>query len=452
MKFSKHIILLLVPFGLVLSSICAFALPVAAEKVRVDVSTNSAYILSDRTQTIPVRVGLTGFDIPSRGERTPVNVSIVLDRSGSMSGDKIARAKEAAVMAINRLRADDIVSVVTYDHNVNVVVPATKLNDRYDIIRRIEKIRVGGNTALFAGVSKGAAEVRKFFDRNRVNRIILLSDGLANVGPSSPGELGDLGRSLGRDGISVSTFGLGLGFNEDLMTRLALNSDGNHAFVESAIDLARVFEREFGDILSVAAQDVEVTITCGNGIRPVRIIGRAGEIHGNRVTLAMNQLYSNQEKFVMLEVEVPATSDGRALELADVEVAYRNMQSKKNERIAKTLGIQATSSRAKVDKTLNKGTVEDYYKQLANDASEKAIEFRDAGKKEEAKKVLTDNAMLLRQKGSRYGIGALNEAAADYDEEAKSLDKTPWAKQRKMIKGKQYQGKTQQSFSGSFAK
>lgn len=83
----------------------------------------------------------------------------------------------------------------------------------------------GGGTALYAGVAQGASELREFLDPHRVNRIILLSDGQANKGPSSPSELGNLGAALISEGISVTTIGIGLGYNEDLMTQLAPRSD-----------------------------------------------------------------------------------------------------------------------------------------------------------------------------------------------------------------------------------
>src|SRR5205085_8842601 len=125
--------------------------------------------------------------------------------------------------------------------------------------RRLEEaicsIEAGGNTALHGGVSRGAAEIRRHLDDGHyVNRIILLSDGLANVGPSTPEELGRLGTSLMKEGISVTTIGLGLGFNEDLMTRLAQRSDGNTYFVESSADLPRIFAAELGDVLNVVAR------------------------------------------------------------------------------------------------------------------------------------------------------------------------------------------------------
>jgi Ca-activated chloride channel family protein len=138
-------------------------------------------------------------------KRTPANVALVIDRSGSMQGDKIRQAREAAIEAVGRLNGNDIISIVAYDDTVDVLVPATKASDIAVIKNGIRKIKADGSTALFAGVSKCAAEVCKFLARDRVNRIILLSDGMANVGPDSPGALGDLGASLAKEGISVTS-------------------------------------------------------------------------------------------------------------------------------------------------------------------------------------------------------------------------------------------------------
>ena len=156
----------------------------AAEQMKIDVALAKPYLMAGQKQTSFLRVGLTGLPIDAT-RRTPVNLAIVLDKSGSMQGDKLRKAKDAALASIDRLGPNDIVSVVAYDHTVEVLVPATKISDRAALRTAIERLSAGGNTALFAGVSKGAAEVRKFVDRQRVNRIILLSDGQANLGPSS---------------------------------------------------------------------------------------------------------------------------------------------------------------------------------------------------------------------------------------------------------------------------
>ena len=141
-------------------------------------------MLAGKKETNYIRISLTGFELPESDVRPPVNVAIVIDNSGSMNGSKIVQARQAAIAAVERLSDHDIVSVVLYNSSVQVLVPATRATDREQIIRKIESVRAGGDTALFAGVSKGAAEVRKFLDEKSVNRVILLSDGRANVGPA----------------------------------------------------------------------------------------------------------------------------------------------------------------------------------------------------------------------------------------------------------------------------
>ncbi len=136
-----------------------------AGQVQLDVNMVQPILLAQKKQTTFLKVGLTGFKLTRKRDRTPVNVVLVLDKSGSMSGQKIARAKQAAISALGRLNANDIVSVVTYDSTVHVLVPATKLSDIGRIRNRIQSIEANGSTALFAGVSKGVAELRKFLDK-----------------------------------------------------------------------------------------------------------------------------------------------------------------------------------------------------------------------------------------------------------------------------------------------
>ena len=350
-----------------------------AREINLTTSLATPVMSADQSQKTFIKISLEGFKQELSEERIPANIAIVLDKSGSMQGQKIQQAREAAIMAIQRLNNQDIVSVVSYDSRVQVVVPATRVSDKHQIARAIRNIHANGNTALFAGVSKGAQELRKFLDLNKVNRVILLSDGLANVGPSTPNELGQLGLSLAKEGMSVTTIGLGLGYNEDLMTQLAGYSDGNHAFVENAEDLASIFQYEFGDVLSVVAQGVNIEIRCKNGVRPLRILGREAEIRGDRITTRLNQLYSEQEKFIILEVEVPAQSETNNLEVADVGVSYTNLYSKQAQSLQNTVLASFSQSKKQVQEAVNVKTYEAAAEQVANEESRRAIELRDKG-------------------------------------------------------------------------
>lgn len=411
-----------------------------AQVATLDVALAHPTLLAGSRQTTYLKVGLKGNKLPPSKRRPPVNVALVLDKSGSMAGSKLAQAKDAAIRALDRLDSNDIVSVTVYDTTVRVVWPATKLTDRQAVIQAIQSISADGNTALFAGVSKGAAEVRKFLDRERVNRVILLSDGLANEGPSHPQTLGELGASLMKEGISVTTLGLGLGYNEDLMFQLAYHSDGNHVFVEQATELAAVFNREFSDVLSVVAQEVTIKVRCAPGIRPVRLLGLGGDINGQEAIVRLNQLYSDQEIYALLEVEVPATGSEEVRPVAAVEVAYANIQTGSTERLTAAPILRFDASTAIVQARVNQKVMTECVIQIANERNAMATTLRDQGKLAEAKSLLDTNFLYLRDNAKELNSPELHEQALENKLQSEGLSPDEWQKTRKSMRHSQYSG------------
>ena len=439
-QYSKQIILL--------SAMALLAAPVCAKKISLDVALSKPTLLADTRQTTVIKVDLTGFTMPIHDKRITANMALVLDKSGSMSGEKLKQARKAAEIAVDRLSKNDILSVITYDDKVDVILPATKVTDKRAIKRTIRKITADGSTALFAGISKGAEETRKFLERENINRIILLSDGLANVGPSSPHELAKLGTSFSEEGISVTTIGLGLGYNEDLMTRLAGNSGGNHAFAENAVDLRRIFQSEFNSVLSVVAQEVNIKIECADGIRPIKVLGREAEIYGQTVTINLSQLYSNQTKYLLLELDVPPSHQQQSnMKIADVSVRYANMYTKQAESLSDSVYAQFTESAKVVEQNTNLEVMGIAVEQMANDTSKQAVELRDKGKIREAQQLLRSNANLLGISAKKYKSKKLEKLKNTQEEEAKMLDDTDnWNKQRKQMRSDQYKAETQQMY------
>lgn len=427
--------------------VCSLQLPAYAKEITLNVDMGTPVMLSETRQTAYVKVSLTGFEQEKDSARTPANIAIVIDKSGSMDGKKIKQAIEAAVMAVNVLDSNDIVSIITYDTSVEVIVPATKVSDKRSITKAIRNITANGSTALFAGVSKGAGEVRKFIDKNRVNRVILLSDGQANIGPSTPTELGQLGMSLGKESISVTTIGLGLGYNEDLMTQLAGYSDGNHAFVENAHDLVKIFKYEFGDVMSVVAQDVNIIINCSPQIKPVRVLGRDAEIIGQKIHTKLNQLYSEQEKFILVEVEVPPSKTGVTYEVASVNVSYENLHSHKRDTVTDSSKVSFSASRDEISKSTNIAVMEKAVEQVSTANSRKAISLRDKGQIKEAKILLEKNSAYLKDKASSYNSTSLKKLEEENRLDTDQLDdEKQWNKNRKSLKARNYKRSKQQSY------
>lgn len=431
-----------------LTAVCGFAvlvgLPAQAATITLTAEADKPLLLAEKTQTAYLRIGLTGCPLERLKSRTPINVAIVIDKSGSMGGEKIRKAREAAILALHRLNAEDIVSVVVYDTEVQVLVPATKMTRRDDIIRTIRQIGAGGSTALYAGVETGAQEVKKFQSPDRVNRIVLLSDGLANVGPQSSEALGKLGVRLAEKGISVTTIGLGLGYNEDLMSRLAYKSDGGHYFAEAADELASVFDHEFDRALSVVAQQVRLEIICGENLRPVRVLGREGTIKGRTVTLDMNHIYGEHEKYALVEVEIPGTEAVRPRELACVRLSYRDMNTDTTVKSSHAVEVRFCNSQTDSDKSINKRVMADVVEQIAIEQNEKATALRDEGKLEEARQTLKDNSAYLRSNSAVLASPALQQYAEENDLAADRMESSDWVKERKVMRESQNARRTQQ--------
>lgn len=409
MKSLGRIIPVIAAAGLALAAGAADTPP----KVRLSADLAHPSILAGKKMTTYLKVGLTGFDLEPSAKRAPVNVAIVIDKSGSMGGDKIRHAKEAAKQALDRLGPGDTVSVVAFSDKVRVVAPASSLSEREAVKAAIDQISADGSTALFAGVSKGSEELRKNKQPNQVNRIVLLSDGMANVGPASPQELGRLGTALSKEGITVTTLGLGLDYNEDLMTELALKSDGNHAFIKNSDELASIFQREFGDILSVVAQRIDVRIHCAEGIRPVRVLGREADIRGQDVIVTMNQLYAKQEKYVLLEVEIPEGVADTDAPVADVKLTYLNAVSKTADSIPSHSVARRVADAGMVAASINNAVLVDVAKLIATEKEALAVKLNDEGKHEEAMKAYTAAAAWSSQQSKALNAPELEKLGRD---------------------------------------
>ncbi len=396
-----------------------------------------------------LHVSLTGFELKNEKSRASTNIAIVIDKSGSMQGEKIEQARNAAISAIDRMSDNDIVSIVTYDDNVQVLVPATKASDRQAIKKLIGSINADGSTALFAGVSKGAAEVRKFLDSQRVNRVILLSDGMANIGPSNPSDLEQLGGSLIKEGISVTTMGLGSGYNEDLMSRLARAGSGNHVFIENAAELVNVFQREFDDVMSVVAKDIRIQIKMAEGVRAVKVLNDSADINGQIVELSIGQLYSNQERYFVVEIEIPSGVDETESSIATVTAKYNNLQTNTTDDLSSKVGVRFTSNDAEVEKSINKKVLANCVLQIGNAQNRRATELRDQGREQEAESLLRMNCEYLGDLGKKLNDDRLVESSAANGIQASNLDDKNWNVNRKLMRQRQYKESTNQSYESA---
>ncbi|MDT8437348.1 MAG: VWA domain-containing protein [Gemmatimonadota bacterium] len=253
--------------------------------------------------------------------RVPLNLSIVLDRSGSMSGGKLEAAKEAARLLVRRLAPEDAVSVVAYDDEVETVaLPATG-ESQEDLVARIGTIDTGGMTNLSGGWLKGREHVAARHRRGGVNRVLLLTDGLANVGITDPATLEGLCRTAAAEhGLTTTTIGFGAGYAEDLLRAMADAGGGSTYYIERPDQAPGVFEEELEGLLSIAAQNLTVRIEPTGGNEFVQVWhSYPATASGAALDLAVGDLYAREPRLVLAEFLLKPPAEGA--EEDEVEVA-----------------------------------------------------------------------------------------------------------------------------------
>jgi len=393
----------------------------ASSLLNLNLSLDRDVLPAGQNETAIIKIALEVPELPRESSRPPVNLTLVLDRSGSMSGSKIAKAREAAISALRLLGPQDIFSLVIYDHNVHTLIPPQSAANRAWIETQIMRISAGGRTALFSAVSQGAAEIRKNLGKEYVQRIILLSDGLANVGPSTPDDLGRLGAALLKEGISVTTIGIGTDFNEDLMIQLAGRSDGNHYFVEASVDLPRIFSTELGDVLNVAARRITINLETLDGVRPLRIIGREGRVDGNRVEIHLNQLYGGQEKYALIEVAVQPGQADQILKIANAYCSYENALTNRQESSHAQARVRFSPNPDDVVQSANKPVLKAILKTEMATSRDRALDLYNAGRKDEAVAEIRHSSSKLKSQSTALGFSDLAKEAEGFEADIKTF-------------------------------
>ena len=222
-------------------------------------------------RTLALKVDLVSPAAPP-ADRPPLNLALILDRSGSMAEDKkFAYTVEAARAVIENLSERDIVSLIAYNDRALVLSPAGKVVNKAFLFHRLDDISPEGPTDLSAGLLEGIAQVNSKSAEGQIKHVLLLTDGLANRGVTSDGAIRKIVEKAKAKGVGVSTLGCGTEFNEKLLTAMATAGGGRYTYVRSAEQLPTAFQQELGGLLEVVAQNVrlELTVTQGGLIREV---------------------------------------------------------------------------------------------------------------------------------------------------------------------------------------
>lgn len=313
----------------------------AAQPLTPDVRFDTPVIRAGETAQVHVMITLHAPDHawPGDEDRPPVNLALVLDRSGSMADrGKLDYAKRAARLAVGRLALTDRVAVVEYDDRVSVLWPSAPVENVAELHRRIDALEPRGSTDLTGGMMRGAGEVAAHYDPRDLNRVILLSDGLANQGITDPYRIGRLVRDARRDGIRISTVGLGLDYDENLMQAIAENGGGTYHYVEHPSQIARIFEEELSSLMRTTVRDIHLRFEGSGAVRGIEVISVE---EGDAASIAAGDLFAGETQTVMLRLDVDAHAAG-PVALGSLAMSYRDART--GEAVTLDLPMEVTAS------------------------------------------------------------------------------------------------------------
>lgn len=381
----------------------------------------NAYLANTNNKAV-IQVMVSPPSEMADSSRLGINLCIVLDASGSMQGGKLDQGKIAACKAVEQLDTTDVFSMIVLGENVRTLIPSQAVTEPALLLKQIQALEATGTTSLFSGLSRAASELRKQQGKDMAHRIIIISDGDPTEGPSSVRRLSRLSTSFGKENISVSTIGIGEGFNEALMAEMAERSDGNFYFAETENDLPNIIESEVAALLSVIAQDVKVSIHCLNGVQPNRIIGRNGFIKDQQVDVYFNQLLRGHPEQVLVEVDMPPQLPNNQTRIANGEICFRNGNLQAQGQLTSNSDVCFSLDPSKI--TYNNPVQQAAVLTETALAVEQAIEASNYGEVARANEILGNSRSNLWTYGIRLNDPVLQQQSKDINELDEELQRS----------------------------
>jgi hypothetical protein len=291
-------------------------------------------------QPAVLQVGLATAEFEDNSDLRPLNLALVIDHSGSMAAsDKMVRVKQSLLTLIGRLRPNDIVSIVMFDDSAQIVLPGTRIGDGQRHRQAIARIQSAGATNINDGLMLGYQEALRNYRREFTNRVILLTDGIANQGERNPRRIAENSAEFNQRGIDLSTIGVGSDLDNDLLRTLARAGHGLYHFVADSRDIEKVFIDEVQSLISPVARNVHVEIASPLPLRLQHIYGYEPHYLGDHVAIDLDNLNNGATEVIMLKYDPEASGQ------VTVRLSYFDIRRQRNVEETRTANLAIGNER-----------------------------------------------------------------------------------------------------------
>ncbi len=194
------------------------------------------------------------------GARTPMNLCLVIDRSGSMEGPPLDYVKQACTYVVDLLSPDDVLSIVTFEETVDVLMPPQRVTNRQPIKDGIQRLQPGNTTNLYDGIALAAQQLLQTADPGRATRMVVLSDGDPTVGIKDFASLVQHAGDVKSRGITITFLGFGPDYNEELLSGMAKKAGGNYYYIPQPHLIPEIFRTELEKLMTVVARNLRLDL------------------------------------------------------------------------------------------------------------------------------------------------------------------------------------------------
>lgn len=346
--------------------------------------------------------------------RSPVNLAVVMDVSGSMSArGKIAYARQAAKVLAGSMRPGDTYSLVTFSDEARVVIPATGVPNVGPVHAAIDRIVEGGSTNLYAGLVEGGAQARSALAPGNVGRVVVLSDGKANVGRTDMSSLSRRVGQLAAEGVSVSTVGLGVDYDEDRMARLADVGGGSYDFVDDPRQLQSVFRDELSRTQQVVARRTQLRVDLPPGVTGLEVLGWEAASTDSGWTIDVGDVHAGETRKIVARVRVDASQeDAGSLPVAVATADYHDVVHGRDARDRARAQALVTRDAGLVATAWDKTKAALAREAWANAQLDRSARAYASGNLKDARALAASSASTLRQAAVDFDAEELEEQAA----------------------------------------